>query len=538
MAKKPQKLDMTRKASLTLEEDARAFDRRLSDLEASVYCSLSGVIEACDDIAARADALDFAPQRIRARLLASDVRSRLGHAAEARVEQLALHDQAQPWPMLARHVATYLMSSCDRLGLRVEAMRWAQTALSGGAVDDPPAWRAEALMVAALFSVSRTGADYTLVDQAMAAVRAACEPAMVAATAANFAEVTAECGELALASHFADESEAAMLRHPEAASALSWESVARARLASSELPAAEHAMRESLRVEEQLGCCDVNGDPWLSYAEVMLAGGNPAAALAMLEHPRRGARGTLSSWTNTRDLRVRSQVLAALQRWEEAYARMVQYVAAYERARSIEGDRAVAESSAAVAVGEERRRAQHFERLSMTDPLTGLPNRRHAERWLAEHARAGGLGDGSTSGELSVAIADLDLFKRINDTHSHDAGDLVLQRVGSMLLESFNTPTAAGTPPTLAARLGGEEFLLAWSGISIEAALRHGNAFCERLRKTSFTDIVGAMPVTASLGLACGSKPVDPGALLRAADQCLYQAKRAGRDQVIGTRLG
>ena len=67
--------------------------------------------------------------------------------------------------------------------------------------------------------------------------------------------------------------------------------------------------------------------------------------------------------------------------------------------------------------------------------------------------------------------------------------------------------------------------------------MRRGNALCERLRKTSFTDLVGSMPVTASLGLACGIRPVDPGALLRAADQCLYQAKRAGRDRVIGASV-
>ena len=525
------------KATLPQDEAALALDRQLGALEASVYCTLHGAIEACEDIAARADALALVPQRIRARLLASDVRSRLGQPAEARAEQLALHHEARPWPMLARHVATYLMSSCDRLGLRVEVMHWARSALAGDTHDDPPTWHAEALMVAALFSVSRTGADYTLVDQAMAAVRVACAPAMVAATAANFAEVTAECGELALASHFADESEAVMLRHPEAASALSWESVGRARLASSELSAAEHAMRESLRIEEQLGCCDVNGDPWLSFAEVMLAAGNPTGALTMLEHPRRGARGALSSWTNTRDLRVRSQVLAALHRWEEAYARMVQYVAAYEHARSIEGDRAVAESSATVAVYEERRRSQYFERLALTDPLTGLPNRRQAERWLTEHAGAASRDAGPASDQLCVAIADLDHFKRINDTCSHDAGDLVLQRFGTLLIESFNALPAPGTPAMFAARLGGEEFLIAWSGIPIEAAMRRGNALCERLRKTSFTDLVGSMPVTASLGLACGIRPVDPGALLRAADQCLYQAKRAGRDRVIGASV-
>jgi diguanylate cyclase (GGDEF)-like protein len=529
---------MKRQTSPIRDADGHALDRELCRLEASVYRTLHGTIEACDDIAARAEALGLPSQRLRARLLASDVRSRLGHAAEARAEQLSLYEAAQPWPMLARHAATYLVSSCDRLGLRVEAMRWAQASLSGAAkTDTPAAWHAEALMVAALFSVSHNGADYTLVDRAMAAVHAACEPVMVAATAANFAEVTAECGELVLASHFADEAEALMLRHPEATSALSWESVARARLASSELSAAEHAMRESLRLEERFGCCDVNGDPWLTYADVMLARGDAPGALAMLEHPRRIEREASSAWTNTRDLRVRAQVLAALHRWEEAYERMVQYSAAYERARSIEGDRAVAESSAAVAIDEERRRSAHFERLALTDPLTGLPNRRHAERWLSEHAGVAGDDAGSASNGLCVAIADLDHFKRINDTHSHDAGDLVLQRVGTVLLDAFGTAGNEAATPMLAARLGGEEFLLAWSGISIEAALRHGNALCERLRATSFTDIVGGMPVTASLGVACGVRPVDPSALLRAADQCLYQAKRAGRDRVVGTSL-
>ncbi len=517
--------------------DARAheLDRRLGALEVRVFCTLLGLREACDEIATRAEALGLRPQRIRARLLSSDVRSRLGDSAQAREEQLALHEEAAPWPALARRAGTYLMSTCDRLGLRVEAMHWAQIALSGDAQSEPPAWHAEALMVATMLSVSRADADYTLVDQAMAAVRTACEPPMVAATAANFAEVAAECGEVTIASHLADESEAVMLRHPEAASALSWESVARARLASGELSAAEHAMRESLRVEEQLGCCDVNGDPWLSFAELMLAIANPAGAMEMLDHPRRRARGPLSSWTNTRELRIRSEALAALHRWEEAYRHMVRYVAAYEETRSIEGDRVVAESTAAVAVRQERTRAAYFEQLALTDPLTGLPNRRQAERWLAEHAKTDRRKGASAGDGLCLAIADLDHFKCINDTCSHDAGDLVLQRFGSVLQECFNASAHPGTPPMLAARLGGEEFLLAWSGIDLDAALERSDALRERLRQTSFADIVGGLPVTVSLGLACGRKPVDPGHLLRAADHCLYQAKHAGRDRVIGT---
>ena len=503
--------------------DAGALDAQLCVLEAGVYRSLAGVSEACGDIAQRADARGLTPQSLRARLLASDVASRLGDAAAARATQLELHLAAAPWPMLARRAAMYLTSSCDRIGLRVEAMRWAQASVSPDGANEAPAWRAEALMVTALFTVSRTGADYTLVEQAMSAVRAACDPILVATTAANFGEVAAECGEQAYATYYADEAEATMRRHPEAASALSWESIARARLAASELAAAEHAMKESLRVEVELGCCDVNGDPWLTYAEVLLARGDPRGALAMLGHPRRGARGTLSSWTTTRELRIRAKVLAALRRWKAAYEQMVQYAAAYEHFRSVEGDRAVAETTALVAAGEERRRAQHFERLALTDPLTGLPNRRHAERWLAEHAGEMAGGTESSPASLCVAIADLDHFKLVNDGCSHDAGDLVLKRFGTLLQAAFESREGK-LASTFAARLGGEEFLLAWSGASIEAATGLSNELCERVRATSFADIVGSMRITVSIGLVCGARPVDPSELLRAADRCLSQA--------------
>lgn len=107
---------MTCKTNPSLDEHGCALDHQLGALEAGVYRSLSGVIEACDDIATRADGLELVPQGLRARLLASDVRSRLGFAAAAQAEQLALRDAAQSWPRLAARAATYLMSSCDRLG--------------------------------------------------------------------------------------------------------------------------------------------------------------------------------------------------------------------------------------------------------------------------------------------------------------------------------------------------------------------------------------------------------------------------------------
>ena len=524
--------------SVTLPDrtDEQALDRRLSSLEAGAYRSLIGVVEACDEIAARADRLGLAAQGIRARLLASDVRSRLGQASVAKSEQVALHAAAKAWPVLARRAAMYLISTCDRLGLRSEAMRWAEEAVCTDDESGPPSWHAEAQMVGALFTISRNGADYELVAQVMNAVRATCDPILVAASAANFAEVASECGEIVYGTCYADEAEGIMRRHPEAASALTWESVARGRLVASELAAAEHAIAESLRIEEELGCCDVNGDPWLTFAEVLLARDRAAEALDMLEHPRRRARGATSSWTHARELQIRARTMAALGRWEEAYVHMVQHAAAYEHSRSIEGDRLVAESSAAMAVTTERRRARHFERLSLTDPLTGLPNRRHAERWLAEHAQA--ATDAAEAGKtgLCVAIADLDHFKQVNDTYSHDAGDCVLQRFGVLLRSCVDGPQAGGVS-TFAARLGGEEFLFAWTGLSLEDALRRGNDLCDRLRKSSFIDIVGCTPITVSIGVAQGTPPIDAASLLRAADRCLYEAKSAGRDRVVGARI-
>jgi diguanylate cyclase (GGDEF)-like protein len=184
--------------------------------------------------------------------------------------------------------------------------------------------------------------------------------------------------------------------------------------------------------------------------------------------------------------------------------------------------------TAVVAVGEERRRAQHFERLALTDPLTGLPNRRHAEHWLGEQARSG-------AGTMCVAIADLDHFKHVNDTYSHDAGDLVLRRFGQLVQDAVRSNDDR-SGAAFAARMGGEEFLIAWCDITLEHAVVRSNQLCERLRATSFADVAAGAVVTASIGVAGGRRPIDPLELLRSADLRLYDAKRAGRDQVVGDR--
>jgi len=161
---------------------------------------------------------------------------------------------------------------------------------------------------------------------------------------------------------------------------------------------------------------------------------------------------------------------------------------------------------------------------AMSDPLTGLPNRRAWEqtlgRWLA------GLGC------FALAILDLDHFKQVNDSFGHAAGDAVLRKVGSALSGHLRRED-------FVARLGGDEF-----GLLARVADRTGaGAVVERLRRVVPAGLAGSglPPVTASAGtcfveLAClPSTPPSANELFAAADAALRTAKCQGRDRMVLT---
>jgi two-component system cell cycle response regulator len=160
--------------------------------------------------------------------------------------------------------------------------------------------------------------------------------------------------------------------------------------------------------------------------------------------------------------------------------------------------------------------------LATTDPLTGLPNRRAAERRLDELARDA-LRTGVPHG---LVILDVDHFKAINDTHGHDGGDEVLRTVGARLARALR-------PSDLLARWGGEEFVVA---VRAPAGRDGLHAIADRLRRAmADTPVILAsgipVPVTISLGAALlpPGRPVSDA--YRAADAALYAAKAAGRNQ-------
>jgi diguanylate cyclase (GGDEF)-like protein len=164
------------------------------------------------------------------------------------------------------------------------------------------------------------------------------------------------------------------------------------------------------------------------------------------------------------------------------------------------------------------------------DPLTGLANRRAFDRILdieierSKRART----------PLSLAIFDLDNFKRINDTYGHTKGDEVLATFAAHLKASTRRYD-------LAARFGGEEFALIMAGSGLVKAQRLLNRLLEEFREIEFAipDGGGTFRVTCSVGLTCykGTENITDKELIELADGALYEAKGSGKDQVKVSRL-
>ena len=159
-----------------------------------------------------------------------------------------------------------------------------------------------------------------------------------------------------------------------------------------------------------------------------------------------------------------------------------------------------------------------WQRQATEDALTGLPNRRYADQRLPELAAAGG--------PLCVAVADVDLFKGVNDRFGHFIGDEVLRRIAGILQGSVRDND-------LVARVGGEEFLIGLSAAGLDDA----RARCEVLRAQvaayPWGQVQDGLKVTMSLGLAVVVDGADLPDALALADRRLYAAKRSGRNRVV-----
>jgi diguanylate cyclase (GGDEF)-like protein len=176
---------------------------------------------------------------------------------------------------------------------------------------------------------------------------------------------------------------------------------------------------------------------------------------------------------------------------------------------------------------------RRMESMALTDPLTGLLNRRSMEQRLREAAH----GFARSGRPFSVVMADVDHFKRVNDVHGHAVGDRVLRAVATLFGEGLRAHDSV-------ARWGGEEFLLLLPETEEAAACE----VAERLRAAAEVRLAEAAglgsgeavgiaeaAVTMTFGVAVLERGMRVGECLKRADEALYAGKAAGRNRVVGS---
>lgn len=179
-----------------------------------------------------------------------------------------------------------------------------------------------------------------------------------------------------------------------------------------------------------------------------------------------------------------------------------------------------------------RRRNEEIARLSITDSLTQVFNRGYFNQQLpAEIGRVRRHG-----GSLAIAICDIDHFKRVNDRYGHQAGDAVLSDFAHCLRDNVRQRV------DWVARYGGEEFVLVLPETDLAGALLAAERFRSLVAETCVLSAAGSISITASFGVAVLNADTDARVatmdrLVFTADECLYEAKRHGRNRVVGRAL-
>jgi diguanylate cyclase (GGDEF)-like protein len=169
---------------------------------------------------------------------------------------------------------------------------------------------------------------------------------------------------------------------------------------------------------------------------------------------------------------------------------------------------------------ETQKRLKH---IAVTDELTGLKNRRHImEQMNKEYQRAV-----RTGGTLSLILLDIDNFKQVNDSYGHVFGDRVLRAVAQEMVGGLRSYDLLG-------RIGGEEFLIASPGSTLDDAAGLAERIRQKIKGRKISDKIQEIAVTVSAGVTSLSEhDATADAILQRADDALYLAKQQGRDRVV-----
>jgi len=159
---------------------------------------------------------------------------------------------------------------------------------------------------------------------------------------------------------------------------------------------------------------------------------------------------------------------------------------------------------------------QQAESDARNDPLTGLANRRQLAEFLQSQDQS----------QLCFLVADIDFFKKINDSYGHDVGDEILQQLAELLRRGTRSNS------DLVTRIGGEEFCIILPATSIEQSTILADKLRQSVAAYSFQTQQGNIDITISIGLAEHQQDRSHAQTFKAADQALYQSKHQGRNRV------
>ena len=160
--------------------------------------------------------------------------------------------------------------------------------------------------------------------------------------------------------------------------------------------------------------------------------------------------------------------------------------------------------------------------MAIRDELTGVYNRRYLmERIVEESQRCNRYGS-----TYCLCMLDIDLFKRVNDSYGHLAGDEVLRGVAMLASKTLRGTDFFG-------RFGGEEFIIALINTSIDGATIIAERVRQKIEEISFDEIHPGLQITVSIGVAAHVSSEEPAQTLKRADDALYRAKDSGRNRSV-----
>lgn len=174
-----------------------------------------------------------------------------------------------------------------------------------------------------------------------------------------------------------------------------------------------------------------------------------------------------------------------------------------------------------------REQAEKLRGLAYIDSLTGIPNRRRMDEYLADELRRAARGNEP----ISVIMADIDYFKQYNDNYGHQAGDFCLQRVANAIKANLRRPA------DLVARYGGEEFAIVLPETSMDGAVALADDIRKHIESLSIahehSEVTGCVTLSLGVASAVPELQLSENTLLSQADEALYRAKQKGRNRVV-----